>query len=149
MILDSLANAQRYFALNRGFAKGFAFLEQPGLAGLADGRYPVDGDRVYTVVARGVGRGRRNAKLECHRRYIDIQFAVAGIDVIGWSPTSACVKFEAPFNVEKDCGLYTARPQVWADLPPGTFMVFFPEDAHAPLAGQGAVHKVIVKVAVE
>jgi biofilm protein TabA len=33
--------------------------------------------------------------------------------------------------------------------PPGTFAIFFPEDAHAPMAGEGLIHKVVVKVAVD
>jgi beta-galactosidase beta subunit len=33
-------------------------------------------------------------------------------------------------------------------LQPGSFAIFFPEDAHAPLSSTGRVHKIVVKVAV-
>jgi beta-galactosidase beta subunit len=33
-------------------------------------------------------------------------------------------------------------------VPRGSFAIFFPEDAHAPLAGRGALTKAIVKIAV-
>lgn len=148
MILDHLNTAERYFGLHPGFAQGFSFLRRPGLAELADGRYEIDGDLVYAIIARADGRGREQAKLECHRRYIDIQYAVCGTDVIGWGPLHACSQTDAPYASNTDCILYLDPPQAWADLAPETFMVFFPEDAHAPLAGTGPLHKVVVKVAV-
>jgi len=30
------------------------------------------------------GRAREAAKLECHRRYIDIQLVLEGVDEMGW-----------------------------------------------------------------
>jgi len=148
MLLDHLNSAEQYIGLHSGFAQGFSFLGRSDLSELADGRYDIDGDRVYAMVARGQGRGQGEAKLECHRRYIDIQYAVSGTDVIGWSPLHVCTEAEAPYSAETDCILYLDPPQVWAALPPETFMVFFPEDAHAPLAGEGVLHKVVVKVRV-
>jgi beta-galactosidase beta subunit len=32
-------------------------------------------------------------------------------------------------------------------VPPAHFAIFFPEDAHAPLAGRGMLKKAIVKIA--
>jgi beta-galactosidase beta subunit len=32
---------------------------------------------------------------------------------------------------------------------PGSFGIFFPEDAHAPAAADGPIHKVVLKVAVD
>jgi beta-galactosidase beta subunit len=33
-------------------------------------------------------------------------------------------------------------------VPAGSFAIFFPDDAHAPLATTGEAHKLVVKVAV-
>ena len=41
-----------------------------------------------------------------------------------------------------------AGERVQVDAPAGSFAVFFPADAHAPLAGDGDVRKAVVKVAV-
>jgi beta-galactosidase beta subunit len=35
----------------------------------------------------------------------------------------------------------------WVAVPPGSFAIFFPHDAHAPLGGEGRVKKAVVKVA--
>ena len=40
------------------------------------------------------------------------------------------------------------RPAAWFPLGRGQFAVFFPDDAHAPLAATGSLHKVVIKVEV-
>jgi beta-galactosidase beta subunit len=40
------------------------------------------------------------------------------------------------------------RPDSWLSLPAGRLAIFFPDDAHAPLAGRGTLKKAIVKIAV-
>ena len=41
------------------------------------------------------------------------------------------------------------KPDLWFSLPPGSFAIFFPSDAHAPLAGAGKTMKAVVKIAVK
>ncbi len=148
MILDRLENAERYVALHPGFAAAFDFLRQENLGELPPGRHDVDGDRVYAVVIRANGCGRQNAELEAHRKYIDIQFSFACTDDIGWKHTGECTNISQPFNEEDDSELFADEPDAWIATPPGTFAIFFPEDAHAPMAAEGELHKVVMKVVV-
>jgi YhcH/YjgK/YiaL family protein len=148
MILDTLAAAGRYLRLSPHLAAGFDFLGQNGLEKLSVGRHEIDGDRVFAIVGRDTGKGRAGARLEIHRRYLDIQVALAGDESIGWRPLADCHEVDGPFDEARDLGFYVDRPEVWLPLPPGQFMIFFPADAHAPLAGEGPVHKVVIKVAV-
>jgi len=99
-------------------------------------------------VVRKDGKGRDNTKLEVHRDYIDIQFAVAGTDSIGWSDLADCAGSGEGFMADKDCELFTCAPDVWVDTPPGAFAIFFPADAHAPMGATGPLEKVVVKVKV-
>ena len=149
MILDRLENAVRYLGVHPGFAAAFDFLRQNDLGELPLGRHDVDGDRLYTIVVKDHGRGRKDAKLEAHRGYIDIQYAYAGEDLIGWRTVTSCATVVQPFDSEKDAVLFADEPHAWIATPPGTFAIFFPEDAHAPMAAEGTMHKVVMKVAVE
>ncbi len=149
MILDRLRNAGRYEQTHNGFKAAFEFLKSAGLASLEPGRHAIDGDRVFVLVSRDLGRGRSGAKLEIHRKYIDIQLVVSGEEEIGWKPMAECREPEADFDPTRDLGFFRDQPDLWLPLPPGTFAVFFPEDAHAPLGGQGSLHKAIVKVLVQ
>ncbi len=149
MILDSIAGAERCYCLHSSFSAAFSYLQSVSPERLVEGRHELDGERLFAIVARSEGRGRQGAKLEVHRRYIDIQMCLAGIESFGWRPLVDCIAPEAPFDEARDIQFFADRPQKWFDLPPESFAIFYPDDAHAPSAGEGEVWKVVVKVAVD
>jgi YhcH/YjgK/YiaL family protein len=146
MILDTLSCAQRYAGLHRRFGHAFRFLAETDLDALPSGRTDIDGDDLFVILDRQDGRGRSGARLEAHRRYIDIQYTVHGEEEIGWTPLAACAAPAGPFDGAKDIAFFDDAPRCWLTLPRGSFAIFFPEDAHAPLAATGAVVKAIVKI---
>ncbi|MFN0052528.1 MAG: YhcH/YjgK/YiaL family protein [Planctomycetales bacterium] len=151
MILDRLDNAQRYALLHPGFQQAFAYLKQTDFQGMQPGRHDLDGTRLYVMLNQGDGRGRDGVKLEAHRKYIDIQYTVIGAEEIGWQPLAACSQVDTPFDPKADFGLFADRPTAWVAVPPGTFTIFFPEDAHAPMAALvgSPLLKAVIKVAVD
>ncbi|MFH0919388.1 MAG: YhcH/YjgK/YiaL family protein [Fibrobacterota bacterium] len=146
MILDTLKNHCRYHALHPLFKAAFEFLESPQSRALPAGRHAIDGDRLFAVVVRDNGKGPAGARLEIHKNYIDIQFEVSGTDLMGYRPTAECVNVAVPYDAEKDLGFFSDPSDTWVTLKPEMFAVFHPEDAHAPLGGQGPLHKIVVKV---
>lgn len=148
MIHDHLNDAKIYQASHPGLAAAFAFLRRPDLASLPDGRVEIDADRLYAIIARAQGRGRELSPLETHDRYLDVQYIIAGIDQIGWQRRAAAGQSHG-YNNEKDLELWSGQPAHYLEVRPGELVVLFPQDAHAPLAGHGPVHKVVVKVAVD
>ncbi|MDO9465230.1 MAG: YhcH/YjgK/YiaL family protein [bacterium] len=149
MVLDVLENAQRYLALNKGFAKAFEFLMRPDLKELPVNKYDIDGDSVYAMVAKDHGRKKEDALLETHEKYIDIQLVLAGTDNMGWKPKSSCNQPSKEYDEETDAQFFKDKPDAWLSTACGTFAIFFPEDAHMPLISSGQLHKVIAKVAVD
>ena len=147
MILDTLVQSGRYAGLHPLFPRAFDFLKTTPLASLAPGRHEIDDDRLFVLIDRQDGRGHAGARLEAHRRYIDIQLTLEGSEEIGWLPLAAC-RPRGGFDAEKDIMFFDEAPRVWLPVPPEAFAIFFPEDAHAPLAGLGPLLKAIVKVAV-
>jgi YhcH/YjgK/YiaL family protein len=148
MILDALAAAGRYETLHAGFRAGFAFLRRSDLLDLASGKHDIDGDRVFALINRDPGRGHAGARLESHRQYIDIQYLVDGSEEIGWRPTPTCQQTTEPYAEARDIMFFGDAPLTWIKLPVGSFMIFYPEDAHAPLAATGNNVKAVIKVAV-
>ncbi len=147
MILDALTEADRYAALGSDFVEAFRFLRRPDLASLPDGRMDLSGDRLYALVMRTIGVGREKARLETHRRYLDIQYVLAGADTMGWRSARDSLA-GAGYNAVKDIEFHQAAPVSWLEVPADHFAVFFPMDAHAPLAGTGRAHKVVIKIRV-
>jgi YhcH/YjgK/YiaL family protein len=121
-------------------------LRRPDLAALPDGRHAVAGDRLYASIEHRAGRGREGAPAEFHRRYVDIQYMVSGIEVIGWRALQDCTQVATPYDAERDVGFYAESPRFWMAVQPGEFAIFLPDDVHAPLAGEGPVHKVVMKI---
>jgi YhcH/YjgK/YiaL family protein len=148
VILDTLDRAGRYTGLHPAFARAFDYLATADFGALAEGRHDVDGDRLFVLVQRSDGRGHEGAPLEAHRRYVDIQFTIEGAEEMGWRARAACHTPAGPFDDEKDIGFFADPPASWFSVPPGHFTIFFPDDAHAPVAGHGSVWKAVVKVAI-
>ena len=149
MILDTLAQADRYLAQHPLFADAFAFLRSTDLGALQPGKHTIQGERLFAIVEACAGRARADAKLECHRRYIDIQLVLEGVDEMGWKPLAECVDPATDYDAARDIRFFNDAPSVWVATPPGAFCLFFPDDAHAPLVSAGAIRKVVVKIAVD
>lgn len=149
MILDSLTNADRYTALHPLFARAFDYLRSTNLQAIEAGRFNLDGENLIAIFSKGQGKERSNAKLECHRRYIDIQYIISGTDEMGWKPLHACQQPVSAFNGDKDIQFFNDSVECWVATPTGSFTLFYPSDAHAPLVSSGEIHKVVLKIAVK
>ncbi|MFA5241963.1 MAG: YhcH/YjgK/YiaL family protein [Sulfuricella sp.] len=148
MIFDTLANADRYVTLHALFPLAFEFLRNTDLKALEPGRYPIQGEDLFAIVESSAGRSREKAKLECHRKYIDIQLVLEGTDEMGWKPLCDCHDPVSGYSSERDIQFFRDAPASWIATPPGAFCLFFPQDAHAPLVSTDEIRKVILKIAV-
>lgn len=149
IIINQLQHAERYFKMHPAFEKAFMFLRRDDLAELPPEKYEIDGDRLFCMISKGPGRSRAEAKLEAHRKYIDIQYVIAGTDEMGWKPTADCKQIDKPYNADEDIMFFNDPPDSWTPVPAGSFVIFFPQDAHAPLVSEGEIHKAVLKIAVE
>jgi len=149
IIINKLQHAERYLKMHPAFEKAFTFLRQDGLAELSKGRYKIDGDRLFCIIDKSPGRSHSEAKLEAHRKYIDIQYVIAGTDEMGWKPTADCKLIDAEYDDDKDIMFFNDQPNSWTPVPAGSFVIFFPQDAHAPLVSKGEIHKAVLKIAVD
>ena len=146
VVIDTLEHASRYSALHPLFSRAFEFVATAPLGSLTPGRIPLDGDRLVVSIDHVDGRGRRGARLEAHRRHIDIQVTIAGTEHIGWRPLAECHAPDGPFAADRDVGFFADLPDTWIVVPERHFVILFPEDAHAPLGGEGALRKAVIKV---
>jgi len=149
IIVDRLERAEAYYDMHPGFEKAFAFLRSSDLADLPPERYEIDGDNLFCTISNGPARTRDEAQLEAHKKYIDIQYVIGGTEEMGWRPTPTCVMSVAGYDKDKDIEFFRDAPVSWTELKPGSFVILFPEDAHAPLVGEGTIHKAVLKIAVE
>jgi len=148
MILDKLSNIDRYATLHPLFPRVITFLNNTNLGTLTVGIHPIIEKQLFVIVEEAQGRSRTEAKLECHRRYIDIQLVLQGTDEIGWKPLADCWQPVSDYSEERDIRFFNDTADSWISTPANSFCIFFPDDAHAPLVSTGKIRKLIFKVAV-
>ena len=150
MILDTLAHATRYEALNPRFAQAFAYLRSVD-GTQTPGRHYLDGDNLFAIVETYATKPLESALFEAHRKYIDVQFIHRGRETILWAPLPLMREETRPYDAEKDIAKWKLVPDVTPlHLSAGSFAILFPQDAHAPCVEWGAseqVFKVVMKVA--
>jgi YhcH/YjgK/YiaL family protein len=147
MIVDTIANAGKYFSVHPLFAKAFEFIEQTDLVNAPDGRSDIaEGLKAIFSNKTGMTAEASVAKFECHDKHIDIQLCINGVETIGWKPREKCVTENGGYNPEKDVQLYNEQPDMYFQLTNGQFAIFFPEDVHAPMIGDGEIKKLVIKV---
>ena len=150
MIVTDLGLLERQAGMTPGLAQALEFLRRPGTGDLPDGRYPIDGEKVFAIVQRYVTSAPPEPKFEAHRAYLDVQYLAGGSEVIGWAPLARLETTEA-YDAQKDICFGRVRGG-WtpALVEAGRLAVLWPEDAHAPRLAAGApaeVIKIVVKVA--
>lgn len=148
MIHDSLKNKQVIEKLHPLFAKALMFIDQTDFSLVEDGKYEIDGDKLYVAISTITGKNKADAALETHNRYIDIQFPLSGVETIGWKAGDQLKEIAKPYATENDISFFSDQPTTYTAIHPGEFAVYFPQDGHAPGIGEGTIRKVVIKVEV-
>ena len=151
MILDRIEHAAHYHGLGRGFAAGFAYLQQTKFDDVADGRYEIAGPDVVAIVQAYSAKPSAEGKWEAHRAHADIQFVASGAERMGVNPLEG-MTVQFPYDAGKDVEFYAGDTTIgtFFDVSAGEFAVFFPHDVHMPSlaipAQPQSVKKVVIKV---
>lgn len=149
MIHDALKNYQSVENLHPLFAQAFTFIQQTDFSALEDGKYEIEGDRLYAAISTITGKNQADAALETHNQYIDIQMPLSGVETIGWKAGDQLETINKPYVAENDITFFSDQPSSYTTIQPGEFAIYFPQDGHAPGIGQGAIRKVVIKVKVD
>ena len=149
MIKDELTNSQIYFSLSERIKRGLEWLNSQNLDNISDGKYQIDGDKIYANVQ--TYETKEDADYEAHRKYIDIQYVVKGSEYIGVVPYEIC-KTKVKYDTAKDIEFLTCQENIpYQILKSGEFLILFPHDAHKPsimIDKKQTVKKIVVKVSV-
>ena len=129
------------------FAKAIEFIRQTDLLNQPDGKVEIaEGLTAIFTNTPGKTREASLAKFECHDKNIDIQVCINGLETIGWKPREKCETPNGVYNSEKDVRFYSDAPDTFFQLTNGQFAIFYPEDVHAPMIGEGLIKKLVIKV---
>ena len=146
MIIDTIENLGKYTTLNPFFADAVEFLKSHNLQTMEDGKYPIKDKDLFMNLQVAKQRTKDTAVLETHIEMIDIQIPISCAETFGYTPLCDLPAFE--YNAEKDITKYgDTKAQTYVTVKPGQFVIFFPQDGHAPcITSQAEIKKAIFKV---
>ena len=114
-----------------------------------DGENEIQGRDIYASVSTVDTMPRDKGTYEAHKQYIDVHYCIDGSELIEWAHVQT-LGTPIEENREKDYALFsTPNAATSISMTPGTFAIFFPEDAHMPklsVIGSPQVKKAVVKV---
>ena len=148
MILDILENRGRYTGVSPEIERALEYLASTDFSALENGKHPIEGDELFALVSTYETEPESVRSFEAHRRYIDIQYILSGREIIYWAALQELVPKDE-YSVEKDILFLSGTERARLQLSPGSFAVFYPQDAHKPNCTwekPQQVRKVVVKV---
>jgi YhcH/YjgK/YiaL family protein len=147
MIIDKLSNSILYSSLSERINKAFNYLQSTDFNVLPPGKYEIDGNNVFAILAEYQTKDGSEGKPESHKKYIDVQYVTKGSELIGYAPLIN-QEISEPYKEENDIVFYKTKCS-FIELSEGMFAILFPDDVHLPgikVNEKSFVKKVVVKV---
>lgn len=151
MIIDNIKNCEKYIGVNEKFGNAFDFIKKATKENLPLGRYEFEnGD--YAFIQEYVTKDDADCIFEGHRKYIDIQYIISGVEVIDVADISKMAP-KSEYDEEKDVQFFKdcSRAAITV-IDEGEYGIFFPYDIHKPAMSLGGnkapIKKIVVKVRV-
>ena len=146
MILDTLDRLDKYGYISPLMDKVLEFFHNTDLSSLEPCRIVLQGDDLFVNVNRQGVQTRKEAPIEAHREYIDIQVPISCDEEMGFISASFLPAPSVPYSAEKDVAFYPGLCDTYLNVRKGMFTVFFPGEGHAPAITEDGILKLIVKI---
>ncbi len=150
MIYDNIKNTSRYFVLGEKFKKAFEYLSSTDFLNIENGEYEINGKDIYAIVNEYQTKPLSAGKWESHKKYVDIQFIVSGIEKMGFTESKKTIVL-AEYDEDRDVTIYKGEGQ-FINVEENHFVIFFTNEIHMPSLAVNIpkqVKKVVIKVAIE
>ena len=129
MIIDNLANADKYISLHKDFKLVFDYLKNNNLEQMDCAKnIQLRGEEVFFNLDEYETKPVQ--KLEAHKKYIDIQVVITGEEYMGYTNIENTTITEE-YDEKRDVMFLNGNvDKVLATNK--NFIIFYPEDAHMP-----------------
>ena len=150
MIFDQLKNANCYKGILPTVITALEKMATYTPDNYPGGKVTIDGDNLFLLLNSYETRDPAAAQFEAHEKYIDVMYMVEGEEIIYVKPTDALREITKEYDPAIDALLAKLdEDAIPVRLTAGTFVVLFPQDAHAPncfVTAPQKVKKIIGKV---
>lgn len=150
MIFDDIKNIKKYAEIDEKIAEFISGLNTDVPSGRI---YLSDDGLTYANVDEYTTKLHENCKLEAHKKYIDIQIMLDGVEELDYTDTDG-LDVSEPYDIARDVMFFAKTERVLNKvvLAAGKFVLLYPHEAHQPQMAYKnsptAVKKVVVKIPV-
>lgn len=148
MIVDSIDRLEKYASFFPSLKLVAGYIQSLDLSNFEEKKVEIDGKNIFVMHTLGKGKQANDALLEAHNTYADVQVCLGKGETFGFRDRATCSSMRGQFDEAKDIVFYDDKPTTYLTLANKEFVLFMPEDAHAPLIGEGEMPKLIFKVKV-
>lgn len=149
MLLGNMSSLDRLSFVDKRIVQYAEVAQKLAMTEKEDGKYPIEGDDVFVVLASEVTQLASERKSEIHHDYIDIQLILKGKEVFGVSSHTGEQYLGKAFENDL-CFLPQIENESFVTLVEGDFIVFYPGEAHRPLCAYDdtpePIRKAVVKI---
>jgi|WetSurMetagenome_2_1015567.scaffolds.fasta_scaffold120917_2 YhcH/YjgK/YiaL family protein len=129
MIIDRSNFALLYAGLSQNIRDALSLMRSANYSQFETGKHELDGERIYLLMQKYTTKPRQGGIWEAHRKYIDIQYMIEGVESLGYNNFGQLqmVKYDETrdfYEMKGDGEFITLRP--------GNFVILYPQDAHMP-----------------
>lgn len=128
MIYDHISNFSHYCSLHPALPAIEQWLNTKLIQALSLGTYDLPNE-VKLILSEYTTQPASQGFIECHRRYIDLQFLLSGEEYIGVAHRQNCES--EPYDKANDVQKLTGKLD-FLPLRTDNFFLLFPDDAHQP-----------------
>ena len=133
MILDRIENASQYACLHKGIDMALAAMKNFSAQNYPVGKCEIDGQNVFLLLNEYQTHYRKDTLTEAHRKYIDVMYMVEGEEIIYVKSAQSLKNISKEYDPQIEALLAdTDEDATPVRLTAGSFVVLFPQDAHAP-----------------
>lgn len=154
MIFDQIKHASRYYETNNNIKIALEFIKKNALGDkLIDGKYELIPGEVTAFVLTKETVKQSEAKMEIHKKYMDIHYLINGCEVCGIAPIMDNPEGVIPYDEQSDNGFFECENSFQVKADEGEFYAVWPMEPHRPLCNayeeSMPVRKIICKVKVD
>jgi len=149
VIIDKLESFEIYKKINRRFSHAFDFILNYERSRMGEGKYEIDGSKVFALVQEYHTQSSDKFVWEAHRKYIDLQYMLEGTEDMGYAHISSMKPISD--YIDTDDYILFKGDGMYIKVREGFFTIFFPHDCHKVRVSTGSISKVkkiVVKILV-
>ena len=151
MIIDTLDNISSYKKLSKDIYAGLIYLKNID-NNIELGTYDIN-NRIKAIVENYETLKNNSFEFESHKRVIDIQCPIIGLERVFWSPITN-MKVKKSYDNIKDITLYgdPLLPPRYVDIGDRVFAIMFENDGHSPkhcVKHSELIKKITIKVSID